>query len=111
PDAESRLTIELFVERFPFFRRHLQRLAQIRLVQETPMRLPAPFEDLWIAGFDLELGLRVDRPIEQRRAIVRRALEDGQMAGGLRHFLDHLNSGGSGPDDGYSLPREGHGMM
>jgi hypothetical protein len=49
------------------------------------MRLPAPFEDLGIAGLDLELGLRVDRPIERRRAIVRRALEDGEMAGGLRN--------------------------
>ena len=44
-------------------------------------------------------------------SIVRPALEDGEMAGGLRDFLDHLNAGRPGPDDGHPLAREGHGMV
>ena len=47
-----------------------------------------------------------DRPVMQRRAPVRRALEDGQLAGGLGDLLNGLYAGGAGADHGDALAFE-----
>ena len=54
-----------------------------------------PFENFRIAGFDFCLSLGIDRTVAQRRAKIRRALEDRQMADLLGDFRDELDCRGA----------------
>src|SRR5262249_14661813 len=56
----------------------------------------------------LFLGLRRNQPIAQRRAVIRRALEDAEMTGFFGHDRDKLHGGGAGADARYALTGEVH---
>ena len=63
-------------------------------------------EDFRIAFFDLPLGVRVYRAVSQGRAVVRRALKDGQLADLLGDLGDELDCGRPGADDRHPLAAE-----
>ena len=105
------LGVQPLPECLALLRRHLERAARIRRVQEAGEGFLTAPEHLGIAGPERRHFLRVDPAVVQRRAPVGRALEHRQMAGGLRHFLDRLHAGGAGTDHRHALALEAYGFM
>jgi hypothetical protein len=92
--------------RLTLFRRDLENRARIEIVDEGAgacTRLPKNFR---IVRLDLFLLVGVDRSIAQRRAVIRGALKNRQMADFLRDLRDELHAGGAGADDADAFARE-----
>ena len=111
PDAEAGLRVQLLEKRLALLRRHLEGAARVRRVQEAGVAVPAALEHLGIACLDGALLLRGHGAVVQRRAQIRGALENGEVRGGLRHFLDCLHAGRAGADHRHPLAREAHRLM
>src|SRR3984893_2120406 len=99
PFGKSRVRPQLLEPVLPFFRSHVEDRPRIEVVDKPGEGFARSFENFRIAGFDFGLGLRIDRPVAQGRAIIRRALEDRQMANLLGDFRDELNRRGARADD------------
>src|ERR1700730_15731642 len=99
PFGKSRVRPQLLEPRLPFFRSHIEDRPRIEVVDKPGEGFARSFENFRIAGFDFGLGLRIDRPVAQGRAIIRRALENRQMANLLGDFRDELNCRGARADD------------
>src|SRR5271169_1680938 len=80
-------------------------------MDEAAGGLAAAREDLGIAGPDPPHLLLADLAVMQRRAPVGGALEHGQVAGGLGHFLDGLHTGGTRADHRDALALEIHRFL
>ena len=72
-------------------------------MEKTAEGPPALREDLGIARLDPALGLVVDGAVAQRSAVVRRALEDREVACRFGNLLDDLDAGGARPDHANAL--------
>src|SRR5438132_1461272 len=81
----------------------LERAARVGCVDEAGKGLLAAGEHLGVAGLDLGLRRRIDLAVVQRRAPVRRALENGEAADFGSDGLDGLHAGGAGADHGDAL--------
>ena len=105
PDAEPALGVALLPERFALLGGDLGGLDALAVVEEPAVGLVAAAEQLQLGRLDLGLRVGVDRGVVQRRAPVGRALEHGEVTGGLRDLLDHLHAGGARADDAHPQPR------
>ena len=111
PDAEARLGVELFPEGLAFLLCHLVGGARVGGMDKAAGSVAAAREDLGIAGPDAAHLLVGDLVVVQWRAPLRGALEHGQAAGGLGHFLDRLHRGGAGADHRDALAGEAHPFL
>ena len=111
PHGEAGRRVQLLEKRLALLRRHLECAARIGRVNEAGKGLLAALEHLRVVGLDPGLRLRVDRAVVQRLAPVRRALEHGEMPGGLGDLGDRLHAGGAGADHGHALAREAHRLV
>ena len=92
PDAEAGFAVQLLPERLALLRRHLHRLAGVRLVNEPHRRRGAVGIDLVIAGLDPLHLFFADLGVVQRRGPVRAPLEDGELLRLLGDLGDGLNA-------------------
>ena len=105
PDAEARPVVELVPQRQPLLAAHLVEAAAVGLVHEAARRARAGGEDLVVAPADVGHLALGDRPVVERAAPVRPALEDGELAHLVGDLADHLDAGGAGADHGDALAR------
>ena len=103
PDAEARLAVQLLPHRQPLLARHLEEGAAVGLVVEAARRAGAGGEDLVVARLMSAISLVGDRPVVQRRAPVRPALEHGELAHLVGDLADDLDAGRAGADHGDPL--------
>ena len=106
PDAETRLSVELLPESFPFLGGHFQGRARVGRVDVAARRGAAEREDLFVARLDVAHLCVGNLAIVQRRAPIGSALKHGQVADGLGDFLDGLHGGRAGANDPDALARE-----
>src|SRR5205823_1965003 len=111
PFFEPELRPQVFVQRQPLFLRDLQGRARVEVVQEAGRGFATPFVNFWVAGLELALGLRGNQRIPQRRTVIRRALEDREMADYFGDYRDELDGGGAGTDDRHALAGEVHAFL
>ena len=78
PDAEAGLTVQPLPHRLALVGANFQRLAPVRVVQETVGGLVAQPENVLVGGLDVRLLRSADRAIVQRCTPVGRALEHAQ---------------------------------
>ena len=111
PFLEPRFGPQLLVLLQPLFRGDVQGRPRVEFVHKRAGGFATLLEDFRVAGLDLALGFGVDGPIAERRTVIRRALEDRQMADFLGDLRDELDSGGAGADDRHPLAGQVHALL
>src|SRR6266851_3182212 len=106
PFFEPGLRPQLLIQREPLFPRDLEGVARVEVVGKAGRGFANSLVNFRVGRLEPALGLRVDRPIPQRRAVIRRALEDREMADFFGDYRDELDGGGARTDDRDALAAE-----
>jgi hypothetical protein len=103
PFRESRLRPQFFVPRQPFFLRDVESIPRIEVVHKARGSFTNALVNGVVVGLPLILGLRGNPPIAQRRAVIRRTLEDREMADFFGDDRNELHCSGASADDRHAL--------
>src|SRR5208283_1281967 len=88
PFRKSWLRPQLFIAIEPLFARDIERIAHVEGVIEAERRFANPLMDFLRVLLELALRLGADGAIAQRRTVIRRALEDRELADVLGDLRD-----------------------
>src|SRR5208283_463406 len=111
PFRKSWLRPQLFIAIEPLFARDIERIAHVEGVIEAERRFANPLMDFLRVLLELALRLGADGAIAQRRTVIRRALEDRELADVLGDLRDQLNRRRTGPDYRDALAGEVHTFL